>query len=259
MQPLVPAAAQPPGDVGIFGRVVRDLRERHFVHPLLVLARADQLVDLDRRVVADSAAPARRDCDCARRRRAGSWRPWCRSARRRRSRRHVRSTIMSYFRFWPILSMAGFSSTGASASSVAAGSSCGSPGGRPHRHVVGLAILPGERIADDLGPPRPDARRFGVERESPACRDISLDQPRQPLGRVDQLGSRRPTRFVGLRSGSAANFCREAVKAQLGEQLDQRLAVRRRSTRAASQSIVDRHVAIEPHQLAAQAAPARAW
>ena len=33
---------KPPDDVGVFGRVVRDLRDRHFVHPLLVLAGADQ-------------------------------------------------------------------------------------------------------------------------------------------------------------------------------------------------------------------------
>ena len=42
---------QPERDVGVFGGVGADLGDRHFVHPLLVAAFADQLVDLDRRVI----------------------------------------------------------------------------------------------------------------------------------------------------------------------------------------------------------------
>ena len=38
-------------DVGVFGGVGGDLGDRHFVHSLLVAAFADELVDLDRRVI----------------------------------------------------------------------------------------------------------------------------------------------------------------------------------------------------------------
>ena len=69
-------------DVGVLGGVGGDLRDGDFVHSLLVAAFADELVDLDRRVVEVSVGRGRRGCGCGRRHRAGNWRSSCRTPSR---------------------------------------------------------------------------------------------------------------------------------------------------------------------------------
>ena len=64
-----------------------------------------------------------------------------------------RSTIMSYFRFWPIFSMAGFSRTGRRASRTRSGASCGSPAG----------------AARGRSRPTRDARRTNSRRSRPSA------------------------------------------------------------------------------------------
>ena len=91
---------------------------------------------------------------------------------------------MSYFKFWPTFAMAGFSRIGRRASSVALGSSCGSPSGDADRHVIGLAFVPGEGIADDFRPARIDAGGFGIERDLLLFRHFG-DEPVQSLDGVD--------------------------------------------------------------------------
>ena len=90
--------------------------DRDFVHPLLLLAAADELVDRDRLVaemaagqVVQVVAPLARIEQIVGHHRVE------RDARAAR-RPPIRSTIMSYFRFWPIFSIAGFSSIGRRAS-----------------------------------------------------------------------------------------------------------------------------------------------
>ena len=120
--------------------------------------------------------PARRGCGSARRRRAGSWPPSCRTPRRPARTPAARSTIMSYFRFWPIFSIAGILQDRPQGFERRGRVELRLARRRPHRHVLRLVVLPGERIADDLGPARPDAGRLGVEREPRLCRQL-LHQP----------------------------------------------------------------------------------
>ncbi len=122
---------------------------------------------------------------------------------------------MSYLRFWPTFSMAGFSRIGRRAASVCSGSSRCLALRRAHRDVIRLPLLPGERIADNLGEPRGDVRGLGVEREFAFAGSSCINQPHQSLRRVDGLVADLP--LDGPRLDLRPHLVGERVKTELGE------------------------------------------
>ena len=73
---------------------------------------------------------------------------------------------MSYFRFWPIFSICGFSSTGSQRVQGDGRLELRLAGGSADGDVIRFARLPGKRIADDLRPPRQDRRGLRIDTES---------------------------------------------------------------------------------------------
>ena len=61
---------------------------------------------------------------------------------------------------------------------------------RAKRQIPRLAVVPGERHADQLRPTRPDAGRLGVEREGLLLPQLGEERVER-LGRVDEVGGER--------------------------------------------------------------------
>ena len=256
---------QPQRQHGVVGGVVGHAADRHLVHPLLVLAGADQLGDLDRARGRDSAWPARRGCGSARRRRAGSWRPSCRTPRRPVRRRPPRSTIMSYLRFWPIFSMRRVLQDRAQGfERRRADRGCARPPAPRTGHVPGLVLLPAQANSRRS---RPSAAR----RASSPCRPRSASagascatSSARRLGRVDDV--RR-----AARSAAAARAGRSACpglqrrrpsrsmlrKPNSAEQFAQPRSRSNRPRGPPPSRVGQGTCAIQPHQLRGSAGPAR--
>ena len=89
-------------------------------------------------------------------------------------------------------------------------------GRRSHGDVAGLARRPGERIADDLGPPRMERRRFGIEddplllrRASP--RAASRSPASQSCGSWPSTRARRPWSGCWLTELASGSGCSSSV------------------------------------------------
>ena len=172
-------------DVGVFGGVRGHLGDRHFVHPLLIFAFADQLVDLDRRVVeillgqvvevvAAAAGVEQVAGDHRVERDAGQ--PHADVA----EHDHVVLQVLADLADGRVFEhrpqrFERFS-----------GSSTRLAGRAADRHVIRLARLERERVADDLGAPRRDVRRFGVDADQRLLRKLG-HQLGQLGRRVDEL------------------------------------------------------------------------
>ena len=165
---------------------------------------------------------------------------------------------MSYFRFWPIFSTAGSSSTGRKAVQRGHRVQARLALRRPDRQVPRLVVLPAERQADQLGPTRPDVRRFGVDRDALLPPQFGqklverLGRGDQPIRRLD-LGAVLRDRAARQR----VDLLGQASEAELGEQLRRAARGRTRRPGPASQSIGTSHVRVEPDELAAQQGPSR--
>ena len=170
-------------DVGVFGGVGADFGDRHFVHPLLVFAFADQLVDFDRRVieillgevVEVVAAPAGVEQV------AGDHR-----VERDAGQLHADVAEHDHVVLEVLADLAdgGFSRTGRSASSVCLRIENAIAGRAADGDVIRFARLERERIADDLGAARRDVRRFGVDADQRLLRQLS-DQFGELFRRID--------------------------------------------------------------------------
>ena len=106
---------------------------------------------------------------------------------------------MSYFRFWPIFSTAGSSSTGRRASSVAAGSRRGSPSGARTGRYQASSSVPGRTTGR---PARPSAARRASFPCRPRCTSAAASSARKSS---NASGVSTTCRYVGLISAAAGS------------------------------------------------------
>ena len=95
---------------------------------------------------------------------------------------------------------------------VAVGRAAGSPRA-PDGDVIRLALLPGEREADQLGPERVERGRLGVDAEFRLCLQL-VDELGERLGRVDDPCRRSPRPISGS-FALVADLVEEAVEPAL--------------------------------------------
>ena len=249
VEPFVQHRPQPQRHVGVLGGVLGDLGDGDLVHPLLVLARADQLGDLDRCV---AEVTVRQHVEVVR--------PFARVQQVTGDHRVERQ---------PPQRDAGAAEDDQVVLEVLADFldrlvSKDRPQRRDHvrqrQHPVArrradgdigrLALGPGEREAHQLGLTRVDASGLGVERDHLASGE-RRGQLRQRLGRVDGpvLGVPIARRRLGRAAREGRKPLGETAEAELGAQLAQP-----RRVKVADQGLLpvdlDGDKLVEPHQLA---------
>ena len=241
--------------------IVRDQRDGDLVHPLLVLARADQLADLDRRVIEIALGQFVEIVVALARRRADSWPPSCRRpcrpARcRRRAARHVVLEILPELCRSP--------DSRASAAGRRASAAVQMPlrrSGVQHRQILRFAVVPGERHADQLGPARRRCAVVSVSNENHAL--LAAVRRRRPrTSRACRPFDNRPVAAGAWRRSSRHGRAAAAARRSRGSRTlrtrrSSRLDIDARATRPTLPIDGDRHVRIEPHQLRGSTGPAR--
>ena len=242
--------AEPQRQEGVLAGVVNHLADRDLVHPLLLLAAADQLADLDRGVVevpfgqlVEAMVPLARIQEVAGDHgvegHPGQPDPG------RAEHDHVVLEVLAdlldgrVFEHRP----QGLERRFGLQAPLALRSA--------DRQVPGLVVGPGEREAHDLGPAGPDAGRLGVERNARLTAQFG-QEGFQGLGGVDQavLGIQLRLRW-GRFVLQGVDLFGQAVEAELAEEVPGPIAI---EAAHAPGVPVDfhRHVGVEPHQVATQ-------
>ena len=164
-----------------------------------------------------------------------------------------RATSMSYLMFWPTFSTRGIGQDRLQSRRASrAGSSTAAMHRPAHRHVIGLARLPAERQADQVGPQAGRSRSSRCRCRTSAAARSSARNVARTLGRVDQRDSRPPRRLRPFSGRAAPSSSRKPWKPHSMHRARSALDVRRAGLECLPVEL-ERQVVAERHQPAGAA------